>query len=294
MDITLKGEVRCVVKDKNNKIKLDTGYCGNTLTELGRDYIGQSSVDIAQYCAVGKNLLGNTNNKVVSKTTSVDGNFGALLENEYEVSLVYKYAYSALGEINQVGFVSGLDGNNLLSLCDIKNTLGQPVSVSISSNEVLTVYYKVTISYSLADFRYLLNLSDGKGGGAQYNLTSRIVFATLPDYFNTNNIALSAGNLNKYAVYISSQELSAVDSYPVNYKITNGVNINLGAYIEGTFKREIIITLSSDSFSDNIKTLIIQTPLGFWQISFKESTTLGGLLKTQNDALKFTFELSWS
>ena len=193
-NIGMAGEFRCVVKKSDGSIKTDTGYQKNLILNQGLDFFGgDNDSNMMAYCVIGS---GNsqpsyTQNKLDTAITGVSGatfstkyDYDASRDgNLYKTNKVCKYSFTGLNNVNisEVGLASTYSDATTYFLCTralIKDSQGNPTTITVLSGEILEIYYKLWAVYDTTDKAGTLNLLDGVSGSIAYNWTVRLAYVT--------------------------------------------------------------------------------------------------------------------
>ena len=197
-NIGMVGEFRCVVKKADGSIKTDTGYQKNLILNQGLDFFGSNyGADMMAYCVIGS---GNsqpvyTQNKLDTAVFGVSGteysteyDYNAARDgNLYKTNKVNKYSFTGLNNVNisELGLASTYSNATTYFLCTralIKDSQGNPTTITVLSGEILEIYYKLWAVYDITDKTGQINLLDGVGGSIAYNYKTRLA-----------NVGLSSG-----------------------------------------------------------------------------------------------------
>ena len=307
-NIGMAGEFRCVVKREDGSIKIDTGYQKNLILDQGLDYFGsdERNYSFINACVVG---TGNSIPKVTQ--TKLDNIIGyaslvnAVDKNDYDVvrdGNLYKtsreciYSIKDLDNVNitEVGLASRVSSDTDYSLNTralIKDSNGNPTTITVLSGEQLDIYYKVWRIFDLTDKTGTFNLLDGMGGSVAYN------YKTRPAYVGTSsfaNLELGAmGAINSLSLLLATGDLEVVTSAP-----TGGDSVSndktLSPYVLGSYKRVVTISLPLSVANFAIRSMLVSLPfIGTWQVRFGSVVDDSPITKTDTQTLTIPVEFSW-
>lgn len=307
--VGIAGEVRCIVKREDGSIKEDTGFQKNIILNQGLDFFGGGKGDnIFAGCAIGS---GNT---TPSYTQTQLSSFLAITagvqsgskydyvpdgSNLYKTNKVYKYTFTGLNNVNvsEVGLSS--QGNTISNyyLCTralIKDNTGLPTTITILSGEILEVYYKLWRVVSTLDVDIVVNMLDGKGGSAPYNIIVRPCNVGDSGWANKVGEVLSnAGN-----TWFTSGNISNIQSYPntgVAFDISAS-QYQLSTYTAFSYKRVIIASLGVTQGNSSIRSMYRYPQnenLFPFQIRFGSVVGDNPIPKTNLQTLSIPLEFSW-
>jgi hypothetical protein len=313
----MAGEFRCVVKRADGSTKIDTGYQKNLILNQGLDFFGGGNgSDMMAYCVIGS---GNsqpsyTQNKLDTAVLGTSGtefstkyDYDSSTEgNLYKTNRVKKYSFTGLNNVNisELGLASTYNSATSYFLCTralIKDSNGNPTTITVLSGEQLDIYYKLWIVYDVKDKTGTLNLLDGAGGSTAYNYIARLAgvgsenIAGNAKYGkNCVGFALSAGIYNK-TFDVNNGDIGAITGAP-NGTLSESIPslyLSTASYIPGSYKR--LITCAPDVNFANlaIRSAIFYTTMGFWQIRFGSVANDSPITKTNTQTLSIPIEVSW-
>ena len=300
----MSGEFRCVVKRADGSTKIDTGYQKNLILNQGLDFFGGSNgSDMMAYCIIGR---GNsqpsyTQNKLDTAVLGVSGSdystksdYNASTDgNLYKTNRVCKYSFTGLKNINisEVGLASAYYSTSDYYLCTralIKDSNGNPTTITVLSGETLQIYYKLWAVYDTTDKTGQINLLDGVGGSVAYNWKLRPANVANAGWYTGYWVDKHGG----HSLTFNTGDLSTIDSYPSS----DGSNYNfnsLDSYISGSYKRVARVALAVDQENKSIRTITVPSTMGFWQIRFGSVANDSPITKTKTQTLSIAIEFSW-
>lgn len=309
-NIGIAGEVRCVVTKADGKIKVDTGYQKNLILDTFLEYLGSGSTNQSQGFELYSSCAIGSGNSVPSpKQTALDSfEYVVNFENDskkikknydyrednngyYTVSQETQYVFKIGKSVNisEVGLVSNKDASissyNLITRTLIKDSLGSPTTISLSSGEILTVFYKLYKAVSLADVTHKINLLDGNGGSIEYDVVIRPAEVGKSGWGSFKTIQFTTGS------GLSTQDLGAVDSKPLSLD-SKDVYFNHYSY-EGGLKKKCTMSLSISQYNKSLRSLFVENSLGIFQIRYGSTVGDKPIPKTDKDRLSLPIEFSW-
>lgn len=304
----IAGEFRCVVKRADGSVKLDTGYQKNLILDQGLDYFGSDDpiYSFNSTCVVG---TGNSIPKVTQ--TKLDNAVGfAFLAvaddkkdydvvrdgNLYKTSRQCKYLIKGLDNANitEVGLASRFSGNTNYSLNTralIKDSNGNPTTITVLRGEQLDIYYKVWRIFGLTDKTGTFNLLDGVGGSVAYNYKTRPAHVGTSSFANLNLDAMST--INSLSLQLATGDLAAVTSAPTGGSSMSNTK-TLSPYVLGSYKRVVTLSLSSSAANFAIRSMLVSLHfIGTWQVRFGSVADDSPITKTNTQTLSIPIEFSW-
>lgn len=169
------------IKD-DGRVRPLTGWFPNLITDRGIDIYGVDNIPVS-ICAVG---TGNatplvTDTSLQSLLASVSNNISRSLtaqgSSPYYASIIHTHQFgfgAATGNLSEVGIGTGT--TSLFSRALILDGVGAPTTITVLSNEALSVTYELRQYVPLTDVTGTINI-----GGVDYNYTIRASNATNPD-----------------------------------------------------------------------------------------------------------------
>nr|WP_312538951.1 hypothetical protein [Moraxella sp. CTOTU47616] len=304
----MAGEFRVVVKRADGSTKIDTGYQKNLILNQGLDFFGNGNgTDMMAYCVIGS---GNsqpvyTQNKLDTAIKGVSGSnvstkydYNASTDgNLYKVNRVRKYSFTGLNNVNvsELGLASTYSNATTYYLCTralIKDSQGNPTTITVLSGEIFEIYYKLWAVYDTTDKTGQINLLDGVGGNVAYNWKLRPAnVATI--YWYPENTGYTPIDYSTRYIYFNTGDLSAITTKPSG----SGDNVTfdrvVDSYISGSYKREARTTLTIDQENKSIRTITVPAYTGCWQIRFGSVADDSPINKTNTQTLSIPIEFSW-
>lgn len=309
MHIGIAGEVRCVVTKADGVVKTDTGYQRNLILNQGLDFFGSRvyGSEINNYCAIG---AGNstpavTQTKLDSFIAIAPGNnvrsdysYVDKGDNLYRMWEQKQYRFTNFNDVNisEIGLVS--TGNTaesyyLTTRVLIKDSLGNPTSISIRDGETLDIYYKIHRVVDITDKEYVINMLDGNGGSIPYKAVVRPANVGHWSFLSKN----IGANASLDYIGVSEQDLSAVTGAPTLFE--DGVAPpTLDSYNPTKYKRKVEFKIPLDKANAKpIRTIYFNgydlSIFNFFQVRFGRVSDDAPIYKTANDTLAIPLEISW-
>ena len=312
-NIGMAGEFRCVVKKSDGSTKIDTGYQKNLILNQGLDFFGGDSGYMTSYCVIGS---GNSapsfsQNKLdaflasagIATATVYKTDYDKTRDgNLYKASVTNKYTFTNIvGNVSEVGLASNYTNSSSYNLCTralIKDSNGNPTTISVLSGEILDIYYKLWRITDLTDKNTTLNVLDGVGGSVAYNVITRPSYIGFNsgdyDYAN-RSIGIPAAYRMGVALNINGDtgELTATNSTfnPVN---SSGVSsITWSPYVAGSYKRQLTANATVNDLNLNIRRFQVQIGFGDFQFRVGKVSDDSPLVKNNTQTLSIPIEISW-
>lgn len=314
MNTAIAGEVRFTVKN-NGITKLDTGYQKNLILDNGLHTLMDSasstvSTDIMSYCVLGVGNSAPAINQnaldvcIAGVTGSNDGdsynytNDGTGLYKTYRTK---KFLFTNLAgnNISEIGLCSTYSNTATYNLCTrvlVKDEAGIPTTIALLQGDELTIHYRLYLVVSTADTTYKVNFSDGFGGTSIYTAVSRLYYAGSTSWSKLAGTSLTTGltTTGYPKLYITDiGYITAGPSGSANYELDGYSPPQLRAY-NNDFKRIMDVNFSANQGDATIKTLVLPSSFGCYQISFTNDTTGGGIPKDTTKTLKMPVEFTVS
>lgn len=309
MHVGIAGEVRCVVTDIDGRVTTDTGYQKNMILDTLLDFLGSGSTssggqgfELYNSCAIGSGNSTPTPTQTALDSFEYVSNLeaGEIRKNYdyngdnsefYIVSQETQYKFNITKNLNisEVGLVANKDASaanyNLLTRALIKDSLGNPTSISLKSGETLTIFYKLYKAISLNEESYVINLLDGDGGSVEYNAIVKpaMVGDVSHARFDTLQFVIGGG--------LSTQDLGDINDKPLSLDISS-FYFNHYSYLGG-YKKKAFMTLSISQYNKSLRSIFINNSLAVVQIRYGSVIGDKPIPKTSKDRLELTIEFSW-
>lgn len=291
--IGLHGEYKLVVTRPGGVVSTD--WTSNTVLTQGLNRLGVGSPNVAAHCQIGTGLTlpdaAQTALDVRLTSAAVAG--PAVLLNvgapTYTANHTFQYNFTAgsvVGDISEIG-VGWASTGSLFSRTLLTNSLGVVTPVTVSAEDQLTVYYRISVTPELND-----TTNDFTLGSTTYTCTNRLCgvsgFAA-SELFNTNMLGYVT-SVTAYEASVEPCDITAPNPQAVGASITGTVSpvayiaesfytttpINMG-YTVGNLTGGIGILLVT--FSGGVKQQIIFNP---------------PLQKTDSKSITLQIRLPWS
>lgn len=299
---SIRGEYRCVLNEGTER-ESSTGWFENLITDIGLDRLGNVLV-CNQYSSIGTGTAtpvnGNTSLQAFaaekSNVTGVDsGDNAGTPTYVAQTTMHWTYAQGAVvGNMAEVGVGWGTGGTNLFSRALILDGAGAPTTLTVTSIDQLTVYYRITVTPSLTDLTGTVTL-----GGATYNYVGRLANgggwnASFINALNANDRWPEGYLVTSY----STQTLGAVSGVPSGPGLQNsGGSTTFGSYsagqkyLDSTFN----ITPSECNSVGGVGAVVFffaSTHMSY-QYSFANVAGGGTIPKDNTKSMTFTLRFSW-
>lgn len=304
----MAGEFRCVVKRADGSKKLDTGYQKNLILNQGLDFFGgNNGSDMMAYCVIGS---GNsqpvyTQNKLDTAVLGVSGtdsstknDYNAATDgNLYKTNKVRKYSFTGLNNVNisEVGIASSYSNTTTYYLCTralIKDSSGNPTTITVLPGEQLDIYYKLWAVYDVNDKTGQLNLLNGTGSSVAYKYQLRLANVGSNSYYLSEYNSVSPANSSDRYQRVCSDDLSAITQSPTN-KLGEVSNSTMGNYVASSYKKTALLTFAVNEANGSIRTVVLNARIGCWQIRFGSVADDSPINKTNTQTLSIPIEFSW-
>lgn len=209
----------------------------------------------------------------------------------------------AAGNLSEVAIFGGAGNNTCFSRALITDEFGDPIAITVLSDEVLDVTYEfrsyapeVDVNYgplNISGVDYTgtirasnVNIADLGTGG---NYTNSGLWATTGDY-----LTFSEGNILHYAnnrgIVFSTQTLGAITGYPSGAAGGAPASVTPAPYVAGNFYRdhEFFYDLNNANIVGGIGSMWSLTSFGAFQMSFSPKID-----KDATKRLRLNIRVSW-
>lgn len=247
--VRLGGEYRMVLNEGTDR-ESSTPWFDNLVLDGGLDRLGQSatSPNCLQYCSVGTGsvapAVGNTGlGAYLASVSNFLLDSGSNVGTPTYAGVVichHTFAQGAVvGNITEVGMGWQTGGTGLFSRSLIVNGSGTPVALTVTALDVLTVYYKLTITPVITDSNSSVVIS-----GTTYNFVARLANASLfqqsPNYSLTSEVGW--GYVSIAAVHPAGCTIGAITAVPSGTTQSPATSNPRGSYTNGNFYADTVIT----------------------------------------------------
>jgi len=157
--VALSGEYRLVIN--RGGLEIDTGWFKNLILNQGLDQLGSDNAVLAGYARVGTGtstpLVTNTtldNQIAYSQQYPADTTIVNSGSPSYTTLSTFKYVFSqgdVVGNISEVGVGWATTGATLFSRALIVDGIGNPTTITLTSIDQLTIYYRLNASQPTTD-----------------------------------------------------------------------------------------------------------------------------------------------
>ena len=158
--VALSGEYRLVIN--RGGLEIDTGWFKNLILNQGLDQLGTASASVLYgYARVGTGTTppaaGQTvldNQIAYSQVGPADTTIVNAGSPNYTTLTTYKYVFSqgdVVGNISEVGVGWATTGATLFSRALIVDGIGNPTTITLTSIDQLTIYYRLNASQPTTD-----------------------------------------------------------------------------------------------------------------------------------------------
>lgn len=312
MHVAVSGKIRLQVL-REGKVRKDTGWFPNLITNLGLDMLGASQATYGQvdYTAVSRCTVGTGNTApavtdtalvsplaYTSNTIGLAGNTNPHYTSSYVVGppdyvqAVGTHTFSigqVVGNIAEIGF-GGLVSGSSTQLSLFSRALimvgGSPGTISVTAADQLIVTYAVCYYLNLTDTPYSVVIS-----GTTYSGTVRVASSQSTLGFlvcpvdRSASVASAQITVNSYNGAIggvtgtpSGTSLSLTAAQTAAYVLGNYSNTYTASY-----------TTAQSNFTGGVTAFMISCNIGNWQFSVSPA-----LAKDNTKVMTITFSISWS
>lgn len=309
MHVGIAGEVRCVVTKADGTVKTDTGFQKNLVLNQGLNFLGGGKGDsIFARCVIGSGnstpaatqtaldsfIASATGSKNASKYGYADDG-----TNTYKTSVTYKYSFGNLDNVNvtEAGLASQGSTASNIYLCTrvlIKDSSGQPTSVTILAGEILEIYYKVWRVVSTLDASHTVNLNNTNGDTVPYNVVVRLASVGRAAW---EKVGEPIADFDKYVAWSEEDLQPLTTAGPSTSGNRSNTVMSLRSYADGSLKRVLDLKFKIEDANIPIRTVNIAAYERFTfflsQIRFGSVADDSPITKTNQDTLTIPLEFSW-
>lgn len=285
-----------------------TPWFENLITNQGLNFIGNTS-NISEFlnrCDVGTgNAVPTVNDTALVAITATSTNLNSQTSGAATVAPYFRFcrltfrfsAGSATGTLAEVGVGPNITGNpasdGLFSRSLIKDSNGNPTTVTVLSDETLDVIYEYRVYPDMADKTFNFTTR----GGTSYTLTLRpYKVTTAPTtyffMFTTARYASSFGSGNTSRVIVNAYSGDQPDAFSDVLNLIDQSTVgSLDAYTNGNFYREGTATFDLNNANGTpIRTL---APSDIGPVSYSVGIS-PAVTKLPSERMSIKTRLTWS
>ena len=294
----VRGEYRLVVNTPQGE--RDTGWFDNLILDQGLDFLGMDIYTV-QYASIGTgtappdvaqtSLSAHTAYAAANRSgTSTVVNLGA---PSYASQHTYSYTFAqgaVVGNMTEVGVGTENKAGKLFSRALIVDTNGDPVTLTLTSIDQLTLYYRITIYPPITDQTGSFDI-----GGITYNYTSRLLsagnFAGSPYVFTSAFSQIYQSQMFGPGVTLAPMTATTLTGGTA----ANPVYASSGTYVAGPRYRTWILTHTPTEsvISGGISGMIVLSVVPYSVIGFQFIFDKP-IPKTNTQTLVLTLRFSWA
>lgn len=292
MKIGSRGEYTIYVTKSDGSIKQKLHF-PNLITNIGLEQMANNN-DWLLYCRVGSGSSAPeyTDTQLVNQIASF-GPHSAVSDftqttPPYRTHSFKRYTFpvgTVTGNISEIGVGWGATGNTLFSRALILDSLGNPTSITVLSDESLVVEYRHYYYLPDSDWTGEVTLTGNIGG--VYDIIGRAANA-LDDrnnsarYAQTNTGSVGIGGTT---AGVSINDIAAVTSSPGNL---TGSGVGRSAVVIGPTTVRHTMVVPPTVGNSGIRSVLIQMGNSAFQYQFDPP-----IPKTSDDTVTLNFDLSW-
>jgi hypothetical protein len=305
--VALSGEYRLVIN--RGGLEIDTGWFKNVILNQGLDQLGTAGANVLLgYARVGTgtstpNATNTTLEAQVAVSESGPANTTVLNSGaaSYTTLTTYQYTFtqgSVTGNISEVGVGWATTGATLFSRARIVDGSGTPTTITLTSIDQLTIYYRLNASQPLTDTTSSVTISS-----TSYPYTIRTAQAASFCYstatFYYADAFTKLNSTSGVTVYGNDATLGAITGTLSGTIIgsagAGGFSFTYPAYTPGTYYRDSTFSIAPGYANDvgGIGGMTLQW--GQYGSSLQNQIVFSTPIpKTNTQVLTLTQRFSWS
>lgn len=283
--VELGGEFKfeAVKADGTSRVLAD--WFPNLITDIGLDRLGTNN-DFLTFCRVGTGtalpVVGDTQlqSQVASTNSTVSTSNTTSGSPPYYVEAVRTYQFAqgaAAGNLAEVGIGWTTSGASLFSRARILDSLGNPTTITVLSDEFLNVSYRLRQFAPAAD-----RLGTFSVGSAVYDYTARAQTVTAWSALTTLIDSASASTVNAF-----SGAIGAITGSP-----SGSLGLGTSAwqtYVANNLYRDVICVFAPTQANGTHRSYTVNAGgRGLYQFEINPT-----IVKSSLDQLTMTFRVSW-
>jgi len=244
--VALSGEYRLVIK--RNGEEIDTGWFKNLILNQGLDQLGTDNEVLLGYARVGTGTTApiDTNTTLEAQVAvSESGPDATTVVNSgapnYTTLTTYEYTFTqgdVVGNISEVGVGWATTGATLFSRALIVDNVGTPTTITLTSIDQLTIYYRLNASQPTTDTTTSVTISS-----VSYPYTIRTAqAASFCNGISTFRYGFTFTRLGSVLLYGNDAALGPITGSLSGTLIANsgnpGFTFDYPAYTPGSYYRD--------------------------------------------------------
>ena len=212
-----------------------------------------------------------------------------------ELRIVYRFAAgTAAGNLSEVGL--GWDVNawantvgGLWCRALIKDSQGNPTTITVLSDEVLDIVYTVQLHPPTSDITGTFNLS-----GEAYQYTLRPAWVNKRTYYNSWEAGRTTGGIFSFGVAAFTGGIGNITEGPSG---TAGYNISMTKQTYVNNSKQCVFTVAADlntaNLAGGIRSMQFDLQGSCWQAEFSRVSDGAAIPKNNTNVLTIPFWVSW-
>lgn len=296
LKLGLSGEYRMrVYKSKSGMLVRDTGWFDNLILDSGLDHIGlnfsSSAPRHTRYIAVGTDstVPATTDTQLGSEVARVDSGTSVtsttidsvdrFVTIQRTASFLNGAAEGNLAEVGASRFSSAA-GGTLFSRSQIKDSNGDPTTVTVLADEDLVVDYRYRVKQPTGGF-------SGSVPSTTINYTGDIYGADSTAFWGAGGAEawIETGNVTGFDTDTVLRSITDTAAPSANQDADSK---SFGTYSTGTFQITVELFFDTGSANQDNTWLLLMHNMFSFQILFDTATT-----KTDTDTLRVGYTVSW-
>lgn len=307
MKVSIAGFFRVQVTGDDGKLKTDTGWFPNLITNQGLDWFGAYPTGYTnsppyRYAAVG---TGNTTPTFTDTTLSAPMTPAALFTSSstsyvagppayYSALYSYQWAQGAIvGNIAEVGIggLASLTPPFTGTLAAFSHALivdggGSPTTISVLSTDTLNVSYECRLYLNITDTSYSLVID-----GTTYSGIYRPADIATPTFLINNLEFLRSTGVSPAITYYPGT-IGSITTHPSGSGMGGNpsqIPWSYGTYTPGSYTIQATSSMAANTgVAMNITAIMLSTNFGRWQFSVSPSWN-----RAIFQSISTTFAISW-
>ena len=293
INVGLAGKVKLVaVNAETGEERLLADWFDNLITDGGLNRMGTDQH--GNYCLVGSGSTppANTDTALttfIASTNNYTPTVGAASSAPYYGWELYKYRFNqgaAAGNISEIGIGWTATNGNLFARTLVKDSGGNPTTVTVLANEYLDVFHELRIYAPTSDVTTQVTIA-----GVVHDVIVRPSYVT---YGYSGRWAASRGDAIRIGSGISSTAYAGtIGAQTTGPSGSSGLftSTTMSAYVNNSLKRTAVLSAALDVCNvGGIRSIEFGTRgAGSWQMQFTPA-----IAKDNTKTLSLTVEVSWA
>lgn len=309
----LSGQFRMVVSEDaaGERVKHDTGFFDNLITDVGMNRVGEVTTNslnsIGSFSSLcGRFVVGSgsatpafTDTALVapvafaSADPVLDSESSSYTRGWYEITVRHQFGQGqAAGNLSEIGIQHTSASGPLWSRALILDGAGNPTTITVLADDILTCYYTLRIMIPQEDAVFNIDVDYDDDGVVPTVVTARPLQADNSSPFSGWGLQTAGTSSGPaYLRFYSGGLAAPTANVPLGSAQASQTNtFTVVPYVTDSHQRFVTRTNGSNEHnSQELRTARLEALMGSWQVEFDPP-----LQKDNTQTMQLTFGYSWA